>query len=196
MAQFVESGWTLDFDDGEWPKILKWDDDPTFVHALQRLQGSSRRSVTGCLMPRCRWAGGRSNELVTESTRAVDFACIGPGGKPWLVEVKAVRGTGPAETIDERAFDIAAKIRDSLCGLEWARVSGGWVPGPELADIRASLGAANTVGVLVIFEDLRPGAPLQTVALSAKLRELTTWLRGQVLVAAPGHSLPPGLSVT
>jgi len=190
MAEFQESGWTLDFDDTAWTRIVKWDDDPCYRQGIERMKGKTRRRLRGCGLPRCHWRNG-SDELVDEGTRAVDFAAIGPGRIPWLVEVKSLRGDTATMPIEERAVDIAAKVRDSLCGVEWARPrSAGFVPSPDLQHVRRALGRATTVRVLVLFDDLRPGSRTQTLALQAKLRELLIWLRGDVVVY--GHQELPG----
>src|SRR5215213_5254862 len=147
-----ESGWTFAFDPEHWSAGVRWDDDPTHTKAFQKLAGKTRRSVTGCQASSCRWPNGRSRELVAESTRAVDFACIGPNNGPWLIEVKAVRGTDPVDAVGERAMTIAAKVRDSLCGLQWAKAPLSDPPSPQLRYVRAGVRRAGQVVVLVVFE--------------------------------------------
>lgn len=190
---FEESGWRFAFDAAEWPAVLKWDEDATYTGSHQRLCGETRRTINGCGRPGCRWAKGRSEQFVAEATRAVDFAAVGPHSRPFLIEVKHLQAGGPFEGTDERAFKIAAKVRDSICGIGFAKAKLGDVPSQDLAAVRQRLKASAKVRIVVVFD--HPGSPVQTLALEKRLKVLLSWLRGDVVVVGPNADLP-GLTVT
>ena len=74
------------------------------------------------------------------------------------------------------------------------RLPVGEIPAPDLRTVRRRLKAAGEVVVLVVFEDQRPGQPIQTVALRAELQRLLARLRGTVLVVDSSGPVP-GLSI-
>jgi hypothetical protein len=193
-STFEESGWRFDFDADHWTAVVKWDEDETYTKALQVLRGRTRREIAGCGHPNCRWSGGRHTCEIAESTRAVDFAAEGPGPRPYLIEVKRLAGPGPFESVDERAFKIAAKVRDSLAGVAFARAGTGHIPAPDLAAVRRRFRlSSNSVRVLVVFE--HPGSPAQVLALRLRLMPLLAWIRGEVAVVDSAAPIP-GLTIT
>ncbi|MGE3845108.1 MAG: hypothetical protein AB7I50_26390 [Vicinamibacterales bacterium] len=123
----------------------------------------------------------------------MDFAAVGPNQRAFLIEVKNMQGGGPFEGVDERAFKIAAKVRDSLAGIGFAKASLGEIPAPELAVVRQRLKSTSKVQVLIIFE--HTGSPAQTLALRKRLESLLGWLRGDVAVVSSQARIP-GLGIS
>lgn len=196
-STFTESSLTFTFREPEWVSVVKWDEDATYTGAQQALAGQVRRSVRGCGRVNCRWPNGRADTQVSEATRAVDFAAHGPHGRPWLIEVKVLRGGGSFEPTDERAYKIAAKVRDSLAGIMYAKARPPGIPAPGLTAVRAKFRSSRNVQVLVVFDidgaTARQRA-LQTTALDKALRRQLGWLYGSFSVINTGASVP-GLGI-
>jgi hypothetical protein len=183
VTVFVESGLRFEFEAGTWPHVLQWDADATYTGALQHLRGRVRRKTKSC----------STCSTNNEGTRAVDFAAIGPKGLAYLIEVKRLVGSGQFESVDERAFKIAAKVRDSLAGIAYARAQHGDIPDPALAPVRKTLKSTSNVKVIVVFD--HPGQPTQILALEKRLKSLLRWLRGDLLVVSSAATVLPGLSI-
>lgn len=157
MSTFVESRLGFQFG-APWGPVFVWDKHKAYVQGLQRQPG----------------------------TAAVDF-CAMLGSKPYLIEVKNLRGHRIPNKGRDFACEVADKVRDTIASLVWALARG--QADQDLERFVKELFRGQCYVVLWLEEDLAPRPPDRS-ALQESIKSALRWLNPHVSVRNCGDPLP------